>query len=374
MSTSAPTIAIISPSRDVYSETFIQAHKKFLAGSVLYYYGERDNQCLEGEGVLISGLPKLFAKVLARLQGVPFGADNKALHCSWQRHGVQVVLAEYGTTGADYLDVIEAAGLPLVVHFHGFDAAMHNTLASYKDKYQRMFNYASCVIAVSEVMREKLLSLGCPSEKLVLNHYGPNPDFHALKAARNTQQFIAVGRFTEKKAPQHTIHAFNQVLKDYPLATLVMAGSGSLLDHCQHLVNDLKIGESVTFPGVITPARCIEYFQSSLAFVQHSITADSGDMEGTPLTILEASAAGLPVVSTIHAGIPDVIINGKTGLLVAENDVDAMAFSMKTLLENPDKAFSMGQAGSENIACHFSLERHIKMIDGLLHTAVEGSV
>ena len=371
MSKAKPGIAILSPSQNAYSETFIQAHKECLNGRVFYYYGERNRQCLQGEGRLLSGLPAIFRKLMARLSGRRFGADNAALMASWKQHDIQLVLAEYGTTGSDYRDIVEEAGLPLIVHFHGFDASMHETLEAYKSGYRDMFEYSSAIIVVSEVMHEKLLALGCPARKLKLNHYGPNPAFHSLKTALDSQQFIAVGRFTEKKAPKTTITAFSQVLGDYPQARLVMAGNGSLLEECKALTRQLGIEAAVEFAGVISAEQFTAYLQSSLAFVQHSVTASSGDMEGTPLTVLEASAAGLPVLSTRHAGIPDVIVDQHTGFLVEEHDVDGMARSMKSVLEDPGRARAMGQRGAEHIATNFSLDRHIRAIDEIIAEVLE---
>jgi len=93
-------------------------------------------------------------------------------------------------------------------------------------------------------------------------------------------------------------------------------------------------------------------------------------MEGTPVGVLEASAAGLPVVSTLHAGIPDVIINGVTGFLVKEHDVDGMAESMIKLLDEPAKAEEMGRKGSAFIKEYFMLDRHLN----ILADVVKGSV
>src|SRR5690606_12382105 len=157
-----------------------------------------------------------------------------------------------------------------------------------------------------------------PKEKIVYNPYGPNPDFLTLDLNYSKAQFIGIGRFVEKKAPHLTILAFHEVLKKHPEATLVLAGDGVLLDSCKDLVEALRIKESVFLVGQITPNKFQEYIKESVAFVQHSIKAQDGDMEGTPVSILEASGAGLPIISTFHAGIPDVILNNETGLLSTE--------------------------------------------------------
>src|SRR5690606_7951411 len=101
------------------------------------------------------------------------------------------------------------------------------------------------------------------------------------------KQFVAIGRFTDKKAPYYTLMAFKEAIKNHPDATLIMAGDGQLLNMCKNLVRFFKIENQVAFPGVISPEKFRELLSESLAFVQHSITAENGDMEGTPLAVLE---------------------------------------------------------------------------------------
>ena len=95
-------------------------------------------------------------------------------------------------------------------------------------------------------------------------------------------------------------------------------------------------------------------------------------MEGTPVGILEASAAGLPVISTFHAGIPDVIIHEKTGLLCDEHDYAQMAENMLWVLEHPEQATAMGETGRKNIKENFSMEKHIGKLNELIEKAVHG--
>lgn len=177
---------------------------------------------------------------------------------------------------------------------------------------------------------------------------------------------MAVGRFTDKKAPYYTILAFHAIAQQFPQAKLLMAGDGVLKSTCQNLVRHLGLQEQVVFLGVIDHQRYRELLAESLAFVQHSITAANGDMEGTPVAILEASAAGLPVVATRHAGIPDVVLHEKTGLLCNEHDVEGMANNMARLLNNSTEAQQMGQAGKQRILKHFNMQRHIEVLEKAL--------
>ena len=95
-------------------------------------------------------------------------------------------------------------------------------------------------------------------------------------------------------------------------------------------------------------------------------------MEGTPLAVLEAMATGLPVVSTYHAGIPDVVAHGERGLLSAEYDIDAMADHLVQLIDHPEQAASMGQAGRAYVLAHHRVEDRIGVLQSLLEQVAAG--
>lgn len=364
-----PNIAIFTPNQNPYSETFIQAHKKYLKNKVFYYYGRR-NIHLEGASPLATPWERRVLNLKRRLLKKPgtFVRDAIILK-SLKENNIDVVLAEYGTHAHHILSAIKKAGLPMVVHFHGFDASITEVVQKHNN-YKEVFQYAVKVIAVSKKMEQMLLDLGCPREKLVYNVYGPQPEFLEVQPKFTKKQFIAIGRFTDKKAPYYTILAFKNAIKEHPDANLIMAGNGLLLNTCKNLVKHYGLETQVDFPGVITPAKYQELLSESLGFVQYSITADNGDMEGTPLAVLEASAAGLPVISTYHAGIPDVIIDGKTGLLCNEHDVDSMAANIISLLDNLNFAKELGRVGKTNIKDNFSMERHITSLQHVLNTCI----
>lgn len=363
-------IAIFSPSKNPYSETFIQAHKQYLKDKVFYYYGKKNSIKLEGVPFMVSRL-KLQQLRLLRLLKAKTGTyiNDQQLLISLRKNQVDVVLVEYGTHAYNLLSILEISKIPFVVHFHGYDASVTSTIERCKS-YKDVFKSASKIIAVSKMMEAKLLAIGCPEDKLVHNVYGPQPEFEAIIPTFSKKQFVAIGRFTEKKAPYYTILAFKEVLSKHPDAMMVMAGNGELWNMCKNIIKHFKLEDNVTLLGVITPEEFRNILETSLALVQHSITTEDGDMEGTPLAVLEASAAGLPVISTNHAGIPDVIKHQQTGLLSNEHDVDTMSKHMLLLLDNWDYAKRLGEAGKRHIITHFSMERHINVLQEVLEKSV----
>lgn len=363
-------IALISPSQNAYSETFIQAHKQLLKGKIFYYFsGSLPDQLEDYGGLRLNLVQHLFQKVKLKFSIKKFSNRELALYNSFKKNNIQVVIAEYGLTGNAILKVCQSLYIPLVVHFHGYDASIHEVIKS-NNNYSEVFKYANYIVAVSRQMEKKLMELGCPREKLVYNVYGPKNEFLDIKPEFSILQFISVGRFVDKKAPYYTILAFKKVLEEFPEAKLIMAGNGLLLNMCENLVKYHGLENSVEFVGIISPERYREYLEESLAFIQHSIIAENGDSEGTPVAILEASAAGLPVISTIHAGIPDVIKNKETGLLVEEHDVMGMSNNMIILLKDLSLAKKLGKSGKENIKNNFTLQRHIDVLDGLIEKCI----
>jgi glycosyltransferase involved in cell wall biosynthesis len=223
-------------------------------------------------------------------------------------------------------------------------------------------------------MRRKLIGLGAPENKIHYNPYGVDCDtFKVSDPSAAVPVLLAVGRFVDKKAPHLTIRAFAVARKDCPNARLRMIGDGPLLSQCRDLVDRLCLRESVEFLGAQPPEVVRKELRQARAFVQHSVEAASGDSEGLPNTILEAGASGLPVIATRHAGIPEAVVEGETGLLVDEGDVSAMAMGMSQLLLEPQLARRLGHAARQRMVNCFSIERSISGLWQILMSCLRTS-
>jgi hypothetical protein len=188
-----------------------------------------------------------------------------------------------------------AAGIPLVVHFHGYDAYRRDRVEPLAQAYVAMFAGAAAIVAVSTDMVDALVALGAPRERIVLNPCGADLElFRGAAPARARPLFVGVGRFVEKKAQHRTLEAFRRTRDAVPDARLVLVGDGERLDSCRSLARDLGIADAVAFTGRLPQAAIAELLRTARCFVQHSVRAPSGDAEGTPVAILEAGASGPP--------------------------------------------------------------------------------
>lgn len=364
------TIAILSPSNDSYSETFITAHKKLIKGNKFFFYGGMVPTKLEGKKWPISFLAVLVKKIIGRFKNEKLWYEKSVLKKALKKVKAEVVLAEYAPLASECLSVCRDLDIPLIVHFHGYDASVNSVIEKYEN-YKELFEYASKVIVVSKKMCEMITEMGCSRSKIELNTYGPNDEFTKVNCLFSDKQFISLGRFVDKKAPYYTVLAFSKVLNVHPEGKLIMGGDGYLLNATKNLVKYLGIEENVDFPGILSPTVYQNELSKSWGFVQHSIRANDGDMEGTPVSIIEASAAGVPVISTYHAGIPDVIKDGVTGFLCDEHDVETMSQNMIRIFDDRNNAIVMGEEGKKFIHNNFSMSKHIGKINEVINDVIK---
>lgn len=380
MSSDFHSLCILKGHIPLLSETFIESHIERLRGdkAVLYNYfpeytfNGRQLRCFYTRRPLLRKLKRLLPAFLYdRSESRRYSDPSVILDFLWaffEEHRVGCILAEYGFNGADICHVAKQLGIPLVVHFHGHDAHRETDLVAYRDKFPPMFEYAHSLVSVSHLMTEKLIQLGAPRDKIVYNPYGAREYFYDVQPDYRPV-LIAVGRFADIKAPYLTVAAFREVCLHNSDARLVMVGDGPLLECCRSLAITWNIERRVEFTGALNHQQFLPRLSHARAFVQHSVTTSYGDAEGTPNSILEAQAAGLPVISTRHAGINEAVVNGTTGFLVDERDVNSMAAAMLQLLESESTARSMGSAAREHIRSNYAINRHIEVLQQCVDAA-----
>lgn len=366
-------LCIATPNIDAYSETFIRAHIEHLPGVVkVIGRGFQPSWDVTADRALLRTPMRALLRLLEVGAGTGLAsvAWSRLLAQALQRSGVEVVLAEYGPTGAAVAPACRQADVALVVHFHGFDASHQPTLDTYADGYAEMFRVAAAIVVVSHDMRSRVLALGAPEDKVRLCPYGVDTAAFAAAAPESAPpRFLSVGRFVEKKAPHLAILAFERASRTEPSMRLTMVGDGQLLGACRHLVAALGLDDRVEFVGPLSSSAVAERMRSARAFVQHSVVAHDGDAEGLPVAVLEASASGLPVVATRHAGIPDAIEDGVTGLLADEDDIEAMADHLLRLAQEPEIAAEMGRRGRQRIIERFSQDQAIARLADVVERA-----
>ena len=363
-------LMVFAPTRQATSETFIRANLAGLPFRIQAWFGDerplvRPLRCLYGSAILLS---KLLTRLrLLRLAGLP------AAWVAWlliRLDPPDVVLAEFGFEAVRVMEACRWSGVPLVVHFRGSDASAQNRIGLLEGRYRRLFTLTSGVVVKSKSMAQRLQALGAEPRQILVSPSGANADlFRGSAPATAPPVLLAVGRFVAKKGPLETIRAFHHCLRrlgNETVAALWMIGDGPLLPDARRYVELHGLSHHVRFEGARSQRDVAACMRSVRAFVQHSQVAPDGDTEGSPVAVMEAQLSGLPVIATRHAGIPEVMLDGITGLLVDEGDVEAMAAAMVRLIQDPELAQSFGEAGRCRVQQHFTVEHHLQDVTKLL--------
>ena len=301
----------------------------------------------------------------------PYALKKRALTRLFRRNRIRAVLAEFAPTGAAIMDACHRVNMPLIVHFHGHDAYNSKTLATYGSKYPALFRTARHIVAVSEHMRQRLITLGAPEEKMTVIPCGVDTEqFSPTDPAKAGPIFVAVSRLVSIKAPQLTLLAFSKVVAECPEARLTVVGDGPLLDCLEQLRTALHLEDSVTLAGVLEHSRVRDLLANARAFVQHSMRTANVEAEGSPLTLAEAGAVGLPVVTSRCGGTQELVKHGETGYLVDQGDVEAMARYMLRLAREPALAAQLGAAGRRHVEARYSQTKNIAKLWRVIENAL----
>lgn len=260
---------------------------------------------------------------------------SRSQFASWQKalvdNRVGLVHAQFGTGGLRMLPLANALDIPLIVTFRGKDATRSPRKTDYRRGLQVLFRSAK-LLTVSRSLAERLIALGAPEDAVEVHYNGiPVDQFPFVERVPVVEKirgqreivFLQVSSFVEKKGHEHTVRVFKRVLDEYPRCRLVFAGDGKLRKRIERMCVDLGIDDKTTFLGAVPGRAVFPLMREADVFLQHSVTAADGDQEGVPNVVLEAMSTGLPVVSTIHSGIPEVIRDRVEGFLVGERDESA---------------------------------------------------
>ena len=291
------------------------------------------------------------------------GRNFDIIHCHFGHNGiVGVNLKRLGIRGK------------IITTFYGND--LTSFLKKYGNKvYNCLINYGDLFLPICEYFKTKLVDLGCEPKKIIVHHIGTDLDrFQFINKQTGKDEplvMLTVGRLVEKKGHKYALMALAKIIKDHKKMNYIIAGDGPLRGELEQLAVELDIKDHVEFTGNAFITKIL--MRASSFFVLPSVTAGDGDQEGTPAVLIEAQACGLPVISTFHSGIPEVIINGKSGFLVPEKDVDALAERIEYLIEHEEMWFEIGRAGREFVEKKYDIKTLNKKLEQIYERFVHSN-
>lgn len=298
--------------------------------------------------------PSVFSKLKYKLFKLITQNDKKRI-IDFTKNS-DILHFHYGTDAGIYLPLLKDIDIPKVVSFYGYESSgFPRRFFGYGKRYlqKRVFRYADTIFAMSPDMKKDLINIGCPEEKILVHYYGTDVNIfsmnHSYFKNHYTINLLIIAGIVPQKGHIFLLKAFRKALEENLDIKLDIVGDGSTRNEMLQYIKQNKMGKYVTWhgPTVYASKEHIEYLQNADVFIHPSVTDVNGDKEGIPGSIIEAMSAGLPVISTYHAGIPFIIEHDKTGLLVNEWDVYSLSKQIKYLVINPSIREKIGKASKE---------------------------
>lgn len=288
---------------------------------------------------------------------------------------LSLIHAHFGPDGVYAMTLAEKLKIPFLVTFHGYDITINRTaiwrngpllyyqLIWHEEELKRK---ASAFIAVSSFIRNKLLGKGYPKEKIIQHYIGVDTEKFSPSSRKSDERYIlCVGSHKEKKGIDTLLRAFARIERKYPSVVLIQVGAGPVTSQLHTLVKVLGISNRIRFLGAQTHEIVLNLMRNAEIFTLPSQTAKNGDSEALGIVFNEASACGVPIVSTWHGGIPEAVLDGETGFLVPERDDVALAEKLDNLLSDRALGKKMGQQGREFVCEMFDIRRQTSKLEAI---------
>ncbi len=247
----------------------------------------------------------------------------------------------------------------------------------WKMKYQTLFNRGDIFLVEGSHMKQCLIKLGCPDEKIIVQHIGIDTDnikYNPRVISGDGEIKILISAsFREKKGIPYAVKAFGIVKKNHPdiklQLTIIGDSSGSseenkIKSEILNIIDEYSLNDCTRMLGYQPHSIFIKELYAHHIFLHPSVHASNGDTEGgSPVSITEASASGMPILSTTHCDIPEVVINNQSGFLVPEKDISALTEKLEHLILNPQLWQEMGLCGRNHIEQNYNLKEQVKKLE-----------
>jgi colanic acid/amylovoran biosynthesis glycosyltransferase len=281
----------------------------------------------------------------------------------------RLVYAHFALDGYAAMRLAKQLGVPLVTALHGYDVTMSDESLSatrlgreYLKGRMRLQKEGALFVACSEYVRSRAIERGYPADRTIVHFIGVDVErFVSPSMGKREPVVLFVGRLVEKKGCDRLIEAMVEVQRRCADAELVVIGDGPLRTDCEALAATRHV--RCQFLGAQPSTVVQEWMARAKVFCAPSLVAASGDAEGFGIVFIEAQAMGLPVVSTRRGGIPEAVEDGKTGLLVAENNPQELAEAILTLLGDDELWQRFSLAGRRRVLEQFNLARQTQRLE-----------
>ena len=326
-------------------------------------------------------MPKLPLSVLNTLNIFKYGRKAASFKLLFQmlplfdKGPYDIIHCHFGPCGnfALYLKSLRAIRGKLITSLHGYDMSNYIQVHG-KEVYNDLFTKGDLFLPISERWRGDLIKLGCKEDKIIVHRMGIDinkfPFRSTVPLSNDNFNILTIGRLVEKKGVEYGIRAVAKIITEFPGVQYKIVGDGPLKESLLMLLQALNLEKNVELLGWKKQDEISKLMGWADILLAPSVTSSDGDQEGIPVVLMEASARGLPVVSSYHTGIPEIVRDRITGFLCPERDVDELASKLKDLITMPELRQEMGLAARKHAEVHHNIEnlndRLVEIYRGLI--------
>jgi len=281
--------------------------------------------------------------------------------------GADIVHSHFGQIGWRDVGVARRLDAHHVTTFYGYDCSLLPTRQpKWRRRYPELFEHVDSVLCEGPHMKRTVADLGCPPEKITVHHLGVDAD--AIPFRERTRQtddepveFMIASSFKPKKGIPDAIEALGRLAEDIDFR-LTLVGDATGIERSaeekrriEAAIDDHGLEDRIRRPGFLDYDELIETMLDHDVLIAPSRRSERGDSEGgAPVTLIAAHATGMPIVSTTHADIPNVVLNDETGYLSPERDTDALTANLARIVRNADRWPEMGRRARERVEAEFN--------------------
>jgi len=378
------TIAIFRNVFLPYSETFIydsiKTYKKF--SPVVFTKKRINNILFPLDNVIVPRNLENARQIESFFYSIAINSPSVARE--FEKVAPELVHAHFAQSGILAIPYVQKFQIPLIVSLHGNDVGILLARQKFKPKnwfyalsIRRLIKCASLFLAASNELKERFVKFGCPAHKIRIHRLGIDlSSFRNLPCTENNKAttVLMLGRFVEKKGFEYGIRAFAETLKeiDSHKITLSIIGGGRLEHQLKNLVSQLGLSKYVNFLGVLSHQQVKEILMHEAdILLAPSTVAQNQDRDSGLMVAKEAAAAKIPVIGTLHGGIPDIIEDGKTGYLVPERNIKMLAERLITLINNKNLRLELGKSARLKMEMEYNIEDQMAELESIYFELIE---
>lgn len=291
------------------------------------------------------------------------------------REHPHILHGHFATEAYRLVNISIKTGIPLVTTFYGLDVNKLPRRTYWRKKYFELFKWGKLFIVEGHHMAGRLISLGCSPDKIKVVHMGI--DIERIKkndrqmSEKKSVRILSVGLEREKKGACDAVTAFAKASHECQDIEMHFIGDGRYRKPIESFIRRENLTENVFFHGFTSVDEYYRILAESDILLAPSCTTKDGDTEGgAPVVVIEAQAAGKPVVSTLHCDIPEVVLHKKTGLLCSEHDTDALASNLIKLIKSSSLREDLGGQGYLHVKKNHDITKQTRLISEIYHSMV----